>query len=117
MPRVQATVSCRIISKSGIHILPMAAGQTRDIDASLLAVALAAGCMIVPEEGAPTLAAAPPGLRPAEAEVDPATLLAPVVDAIKLLFQTGDTRCLTVNGDPKDKAIEELERRVREGFL
>ena len=104
--QIQAMVDVWLMSSDGIHCMLLKAGDVREVNAALLPVALSSGCIPLSSgQAAIDLPAEPePDREWAKADAKANEIL----DAIKLIFQLGDTSNLTVTGDPKIKAIEEL---------
>lgn len=115
MPRVQSPQNTRVTSDNGVRALLFQAGEVRTVPQHLLANCIAKGCIELqdgqePFDFNPRFEQPPTQAAGKSNETDKVNdkVVEQIADAVKLIFQTGDTGQLTVAGDPKVKAIEAL---------
>jgi hypothetical protein len=132
MPTVESLESILISSPSGMSAIYLEKGVPRNVCQNLTNLALAQGAQLVGQpEGLPKTPDSQP--EPVEDDADTVNLDDPIddipgldlkpntddkepqndradqiLDAVKLIYQTGDTKALTVGGDPRVRPLEEL---------
>ena len=108
LTQIQAPSAMRLVSPDGVHCMQLTAGEVREVNAVMLLVALSKGCLVIDDNPIMEAPLPNPEAAPLDVDVTADDGIPAILDAIKLLFQLGDASKLTVNGDPKIRAIEEL---------